>query len=92
MADGSISLVAFLLNQQVCHHFPCLHENLSKTPFNSVCLEAIFPFFLVVSTETLVPRLVITIFRYIKLNTTNVKNMHLHRDSNPGPWNTVPML
>ena len=22
-------------------------------------------------------------------NTTNVKNMHLHRDSNPGPWNTV---
>ena len=22
----------------------------------------------------------------------NVKNMHLHRDSNPGPWNTVPML
>ena len=24
--------------------------------------------------------------------TTNVKNMHLHRDSNPGPWNTVPML
>ena len=25
-------------------------------------------------------------------NTTNVKNMHLHRDSNPGPWNTVPML
>ena len=21
------------------------------------------------------------------LNTTNVKNMHLHRDSNPGPWN-----
>ena len=26
------------------------------------------------------------------VNTTNVKNMHLHRDSNPGPWNTVPML
>ena len=26
------------------------------------------------------------------LNTTNVKNMYLHRDSNPGPWNTVPML
>ena len=25
-------------------------------------------------------------------NTTNVKNMHLHWDSNPGPWNTVPML
>ena len=25
-------------------------------------------------------------------HTTNVKNMHLHRDSNPGPWNTVPML
>ena len=25
-------------------------------------------------------------------NTTNVKNMYLHRDSNPGPWNTVPML
>ena len=25
-------------------------------------------------------------------NNTNVKNMHLHRDSNPGPWNTVPML
>ena len=25
-------------------------------------------------------------------NTTNVKNMHLHRDSNPGPWNTVPYL
>ena len=25
-------------------------------------------------------------------NTTYVKNMHLHRDSNPGPWNTVPML
>ena len=25
-------------------------------------------------------------------STTNVKNMHLHRDSNPGPWNTVPML
>ena len=25
-------------------------------------------------------------------NTTNVINMHLHRDSNPGPWNTVPML
>ena len=24
-------------------------------------------------------------------NTTNVKNMHLHRDSNPGPWNTVNM-
>ena len=24
--------------------------------------------------------------------TTNVKNMHLHRDSNPGRWNTVPML
>ena len=24
-------------------------------------------------------------------NTTNVKNMHLHRDSNPGPWNTVPI-
>ena len=22
-------------------------------------------------------------------NTTNVKNMYLHRDSNPGPWNTV---
>ena len=22
-------------------------------------------------------------------NNTNVKNMHLHRDSNPGPWNTV---
>ena len=21
-----------------------------------------------------------------------IKNMHLHRDSNPGPWNTVPML
>ena len=21
------------------------------------------------------------------LNTTNVKNMYLHRDSNPGPWN-----
>ena len=28
----------------------------------------------------------------IHFNTTNVKNMHLHRDSNPGPWNTVPML
>ena len=27
-----------------------------------------------------------------EFNTTNVKNMHLHRDSNPGPWNTVPML
>ena len=27
-----------------------------------------------------------------QFNTTNVKNMHLHRDSNPGPWNTVPML
>ena len=26
------------------------------------------------------------------IHTTNVKNMHLHRDSNPGPWNTVPML
>ena len=25
-------------------------------------------------------------------STTNVKNMHLHRDSNPGPWNTVLML
>ena len=25
--------------------------------------------------------------RYVD-NTTNVKNMHLHRDSNPGPWNT----
>ena len=24
--------------------------------------------------------------------TINVKNMHLHRDSNPGPWNTIPML
>ena len=24
--------------------------------------------------------------------TTNVKNMHPHRDSNPGPWITVPML
>ena len=24
------------------------------------------------------------------VNTTNVKNMYLHRDSNPGPWNTVP--
>ena len=22
-------------------------------------------------------------------NTTNVKNMYLHRDSNPGPWNTI---
>ena len=22
-------------------------------------------------------------------DTTNVKNMYLHRDSNPGPWNTV---
>ena len=22
-------------------------------------------------------------------NTINVKNMHPHRDSNPGPWNTV---
>ena len=28
----------------------------------------------------------------IVYHTTNVKNMHLHRDSNPGPWNTVPML
>ena len=28
-------------------------------------------------------------YRYI---TTNMKNMHLHRDSNPGPWNTLPML
>ena len=25
-------------------------------------------------------------------HTTNVKNMHPHRDSNPGPWITVPML
>ena len=25
-------------------------------------------------------------------NTNNVKNMHLHRDLNPGPWNTIPML
>ena len=25
-------------------------------------------------------------------NTTNVKNMHPHRDSNSGPWITVPML
>ena len=33
----------------------------------------------------------ITSFKH-KYNTTNVKNMHLHRDSNPGPWNTVPML
>ena len=23
-------------------------------------------------------------------NTTNVKNMHLNRDSTPGLWNTVP--
>ena len=30
--------------------------------------------------------------RMSKCNTTNVKNMHLHRDSNPGPWNTVPIL
>ena len=22
----------------------------------------------------------------------DLKNMHPHRDSNPGPWNTVPML
>ena len=29
---------------------------------------------------------------FINHNNTNVKNMHLHRDSNPGPWNTVPML
>ena len=28
----------------------------------------------------------------LERNTTNVKNIHLHRDSNPGPWNTVPML
>ena len=25
-------------------------------------------------------------------NTTNVKNMHLHGDSNPGPWNTYTCL
>ena len=25
----------------------------------------------------------------IKFNTIDVKNMHPHRDSNPGPWNTV---
>ena len=25
----------------------------------------------------------------MRLYTTNVKNMHLHRDSNPGPWNSV---
>ena len=25
---------------------------------------------------------------YCDCNTTNVKNMHLDRDSNPGPWNT----
>ena len=29
--------------------------------------------------------------KLLRINTTNVKNMHLHRDSNPGPWNTVPM-
>ena len=28
----------------------------------------------------------------ISFSTTNVKNMHLHLDSNPGHWNTVPML
>ena len=28
----------------------------------------------------------------LSYNTTNVKNIHLHRDSNPFPWNTVPML
>ena len=30
-------------------------------------------------------------YMYIQImyNTTNVKNMHLHPDSNPGPWNTV---
>ena len=31
-------------------------------------------------------------FSTLYYNNTNVKNMHLHRDSNPGPWNTVPML
>ena len=26
------------------------------------------------------------------VNATNVKNMHPHRDSNPGPWNTVMLF
>ena len=30
--------------------------------------------------------------KFSSWGTTNVKNMHLHRDSNPAPWNTVPML
>ena len=29
---------------------------------------------------------------YIHINTINVKNMHPHRDSNPGPWNTVSIV
>ena len=32
------------------------------------------------------------VYDWLLDNTTNVKNMYLHRDSNPGPWNTVPML
>ena len=29
---------------------------------------------------------------YLPVYNTNVKNMHPHRDSNPGPWNTVPIV
>ena len=28
----------------------------------------------------------------LKATFIEVKNMYLHRDSNPGLWNTVPML
>ena len=29
--------------------------------------------------------------KFLSFNTTNVKNMHPHRDSSPGPWITVPL-
>ena len=35
---------------------------------------------------------VVTYKAMIPHNTNNVKNMHPHWDSNPGSWNTVPML
>ena len=43
----------------------------------------VFSFFLSCSTGNII---------VLCQNTTNVKNMHPHRDSNPGPWITVPML
>ena len=46
------------------------------------------------STLVQARNLILSIYLHLILiyKTTNVKNMHPHRDSNPGPWITVPML